>query len=203
MSLIQAIAESVLELIKRPGARSSIETTIKRVTLKAHRYSFYYRDVVEKSFAFDEPMLIHNFDPREVFGHGFRKPMYLREWVYSPNPPDYGHAGVEYTMTTVHDILDYFGYEKVNIFYIAQDLLQIRSAVPLSHALMGAYVMPDLSEDVNTSWIAVEHTNIIIFEAAKYYATVYRNKELADHLTELLREEYAAITVNAAPVEGM
>lgn len=161
------LKEEVQAIVKRPDLTNRIESAIRAATLKLHTTSFYPRDVREEAVAFTYPDVITNFDPRDIFPL-FRKIAYIRWWNYDPADTDSaGRPGRLLTPAEMGDIVDYYGFPKLNIYYEAGTLIQIKTTQPLSHCLVGVYVFPKVtpSEEFE-SWVAEDYPWAIIYEAA-------------------------------------
>jgi hypothetical protein len=82
-----------------------------------------------------------------------------------------GEPGDFLTLKTPEEILDRYGYQKEDIFYVAGDVIQIKSSTELQYIFFGCYLNPDITESGYNSWIALDHPYAIVYEAA---ITIYK-----------------------------
>lgn len=162
MTFLELVAE-VISVTKRPDLVDRTKAAVRAATLKVHHSDFYYKDLVEVPVQFDEIKHIQNFTPTDVIPK-FRKAKYIRIW----NGDVDGDAGRFLKAIQIEDAIDNYNYTKVDVFYMAGILLQIRTGTALHRVLFGAYVHPTIMPEADyASWIATEYPYAIVYEAAR------------------------------------
>lgn len=174
---------------KRPELATQVKAAIRASTLKLHQSRYWHRDLVELTIAFDSPRYIQSFIPKEVVPL-YRKPKYLR-WF---SGIDGDEPGDFYTKCDLDNILDGYGYEKSNIWYLSGNMMQIKSTVELHYALFGCYQSPKLlPEEQFTSWIAEDYPYAIVHEATRLIFKSIGRDEQAVEQNNLAREYYMTL----------
>lgn len=159
----QELVAEVLIIVKRPDLTDRVQSAVRAATLKMHHSDFYYKDLKEFPVQFDAPRYIQNFLPTEITPQ-FRKIKYIRLW----NGEADGAVGQFLTPIQIENSNDAYNYIKENVFYMAGQLLQIRTSCQLERVLTGMYVHPVITPETSySSWIAVEYPYAIIYEAAR------------------------------------
>lgn len=159
------ILQEVLEITGRPDQEAVTKAAIRATILKAHTRDFYYKDLVETGIKFARPAIIQNFDPKAIFPR-FRKIKYIRRWLYDEGSSSLGAPGAMLEPIEIRQVLDDFGSQRTDVYYMAGKLLQMRSMSGIQYCLAGAYVYPDVSINNTDSWICQEYPYYIIYEAA-------------------------------------
>lgn len=156
----------VQNIVKRPDLTARIASAIQASILKLHSANFYPKDISEQGVEFPYPNVITNFDPRVIFTR-YRHMAYIRIWNYDESDSEnLGSPGALLEPTDLGNIVDYYGYNKLNIYYEAGNLIQVRTKIALDHCLIGVYLYPDVTTGAFDSWIAREFPWIIIYDAA-------------------------------------
>lgn len=193
------IVDNVVDLTKRPDmAATSIVMAIKAATLKAHQSSFFFKDLVEVAVAFDVARYIQTFDPKQVVPT-YRHHKYMRIWEGDVT----GYPGDFISYVNAENVLDLYGYQKANVYYLAGSFIQIRTLVPLITILFGCYRQPVVTPEVSyNSWIATEYPMAIVYEAARsiFASTGYR--EQATEMRALVAEEYRNLIISNVDAEN-
>lgn len=195
------LCNEVINITKRPDLQSVIEAAVRASTLKLHQKDFFYRDIVEVGVSFPDEEYITSFKPSDVVPR-FRKPAYLRQWLYDGTSATFGRGGKKYEPVELGNSQDAYGCFKTDTYYMAGDLLQIRSSTALTHILFGAYVNPDITTDGYKSWIADEYPYAIVYDACvAVFRTIGANEQLQG-VTQQAAEWLAILTINSIPQEG-
>ena len=181
------LCSEVATLTRRPDLiNTRIPAAVKAAILKAHQSDFFYRDLREVSIEFTTPAYIQNFDPAALIPK-YRKAKYIRQW----NGDADGAGGLVYEAVQIEHLFDGYGDERVNVFYQAGKVLQIKSATPVDKILFGCYILPSLdSDDADFSWIATAFPYAIVYDAAR---VVFRGIGLAQEANDfdrLTAEQY-------------
>lgn len=162
------LCNEVQIIVKRPDLADRIQSAVRAATEKLHSLDFWYRDLVEVPVQFDTEMYIQNFDPRQVIPK-FRKTKYIRIWEGGVD----GRPTVFLDPIQIEEAIDSYGYTKTNVFYMAGQLMQIRTTCSILRVLFGAYKFPTVTpSDQFSSWIADDYPWGIVYEAAR---TIYRS----------------------------
>lgn len=196
------LVEEVYSITNRPDMVNLTESQVRAATLKVHQKDFFYRDIREVGVEFEEPAHITSFRPADVVPR-YRKPAYLREWLYDGTSNTLGKGGRKFEVVQTHNAQDMYGFFKQDVYYLAGDVLQIRSSRPISHVLFGAFVLPDITPQGYSSWIADEYPYAIIHGAARAVFKAIGASEQAAEQDAQASEWMALLTINSSPDEGM
>lgn len=176
MTFAEILAE-VIGITKRPDLQDRTMSAIRAATLKMHQSDFFYKDLVEVPVQFTEAAYIQNFLPTDILPY-FRKAKYIRFWQGDVD----GQPGPFLTPIQVENSNDSYGYIKTDVFYMAGQLLQIRTCDPCYRVLFGAYVNPVIAPiESYSSWIANEYPYAIIYEAVR---TIFRSIGFTEQANE-------------------
>lgn len=201
MNFAELVNETLI-IVKRPDLNAQIESSVRAATLKAHGKEFFYRDIVETGIEFTSPDNRIRFEPKLLYPR-FRKPAYVRMWIYDANDiTNFGRPGADLKCEQIGNLKDGYGYDKENIYYMAGDLLQLRSNITISHILFGSYQYPDITSDGFSSWIADEFPEAIYREAARSVFKSIGFDEQATEQANMVKELYQLLTINGLPSAG-
>lgn len=198
------LTAEVLSITKRPDLQTSIENAVRAATIKAHNQDFFYRDLVETGISFAEESHIQNFLPAQIFGNNFRKIKYIRYWIYDVTDPTFqGRAGDFLDALDTENSVDAYGYNKTNVYYLAGELIQIRTSMAATHFLTAAYVYPTVvTPETFKSWIADFFPYAIIYEACRrMFIQIGKTKD-AQSMAGMVAEEYIQLKINAVNKPG-
>ncbi|MCY1395255.1 hypothetical protein D9M71_101960 [compost metagenome] len=183
------IFNEVIIITKRPDLVERTKQAIRSATIKAHHSDFYYKDIVEVPVQFTNLFFLQSFTPTEVVPQ-FRMAKYIRLWVGDQS----GDVGKFLTPIQIENSLDLYNQKKVDVFYMAGQLLQIRGACTLDKVLFGCYVNPVITPEASySSWIAVEQPYAIVYEAARQVFKSISFTEQANEYSNLVAEEFAEL----------
>lgn len=175
---------------------AQIESAVRAATLKAHNKDFYYRDIVETAIEFSFPKNTIDFEPKLNYPR-FRKPAYVRLWNYDATDAiHFGRPGIKLDVVELGNTLDYFGFDKTNVYYMAGNILQLRACVDISHILFGFYAYPTITADGFQSWIADEFPEAIYREAARSVFKTIGFDEQSTEQGNMVKEIYQELTIN-------
>ena len=197
------LVSEVLSIVKRPDQMPRIESAVRAATLKAHRQDYFFRDLKETGVQFTDPAYIQNFLPTQIFGARFRKIKYIRVWNYDATDTNHGMLGTFLTPIDIENSVDSYGYTKANVFYMAGELVQIRTSLPLSHCLVGAYLNPLIATPATfDSWIAEQQPYAIVYEACRQVFNQIGKTADAGAMTNATAEEYAQLKLDSVNKPG-
>ncbi|MND32931.1 hypothetical protein D3C87_725720 [compost metagenome] len=183
------IFNEVIIITKRPDLVERTKQAIRSATIKAHHSDFYYKDIVEVPVQFTNLFFLQSFTPTEVVPQ-FRMAKYIRLWMGDQS----GDVGKFLTPIQIENSLDLYNQKKVDVFYMAGQLLQIRGACTLDKVLFGCYVNPVITPEASySSWIAVEQPYAIVYEAARQVFKSISFTEQANEYSNLVAEEFAEL----------
>lgn len=170
------------------GGDDRIPNAVMASTLYLHCLDYFYKDIKEAQVIFDTAAYIQVLDlstlPKYRNIAYFRKnDPTLSSYQQNPTilPPLFNNAGFIVGIetkesflepTSVTDILDDYGMEKLDIMYQAGNNLKMKSSTSLQYGLVGWYAYPNIQADAPTktsyydSWIAREQPQAIIFHAS-------------------------------------
>lgn len=195
------LCDEVVLITKRPDLMTLTQSAVRTAILKTHQKDFFYRDIIETGVEFPNAEFITSFRPLDIIPR-FRKPAYLREWCYDSTASGLGRPGKQFEVIEPGNAKDIYGFYKADVYYLAGDLLQIRSSTPLTHCLFGAYVLPDVTTSGEISWVTNEYPFVVIHAAARQVFKSIGANEQAQTQDELTAEWYAILTINSIPQEG-
>lgn len=186
------IRTEVINITKRPDLTTQINSAITSATLKAHQHDFYYRDLVEVAVEFSTPDYIQNFLPTDVLQR-FRKAKYIRYWQGDATT---GQPGPFFEPIQIENSLDQYDFIRTEVFYMAGQLLQMRSRQPIQRVLFGAYQQPQAIETGYSSFIAADQPYAIIYEAARIIFLSIGLQEQVSAMSSLVSEEYRSLQIS-------
>jgi len=190
MTFDELVAEVYL-LTNRPDLEAETKSAVKRATLKAHQTDFYSKDIYESGIEFPTADYRQSLDYITLFSN-FRALKYLRR-VEDENDD----VGKFFDIVQPEEVLDAYGRNRNDIAYVAGRVLEIRSSVSFSKALLGAYVLPIVREGAYLSWVAEQHPYAIVFEAARViFKSIGFDEESAQY-NQLVAEEYNLLKMSA------
>jgi len=185
------LLEEVYLITNRRDLVAETKSAIKAATLKAHKSDFYSKDIFETGIEFDSADYRQSLDYISLFSN-FRAIKYLRR-VEDENDD----VGAFFEIITPEETLDSYGSNRTDIAYVAGRVLEIRSAVEFSKALLGAYVLPIVREGAYNSWVAEQFPYAIIYETARVLFKAIAYDEQSATFNQLMAEEYSLLRASA------
>lgn len=189
MTFDELVAE-VYILTNRPDLEAVTKSAVKAATLKAHQTDFYSKDIHEQGVEFPTADYIQSLDYINLISN-FRAIKYIRR--VEDETDDVGQF---FAILTPDELLDSYGVNKTNIAYVAGRVLEIRSSVSFSKMLLGAYVLPIITETGYSSWIAEQHPYAIIKEAARVVFKTIGYDEQSATYERLVAEELTLLRMS-------
>lgn len=159
------LISAVYSVTNRPDRSAETSLAIQAATLKMHQTDFYAKDLHEVGVAFDVAAYLQQLDYKALLPR-WRAPKYLRKY-----DPTTDTGGTFMYPLTPEGVLDEYGSEKTDIFYMAGAFMQIKSSTAIKDYLLGYYRHPDITPGGFNSWVAEECPFAIVFDAA---ATVFK-----------------------------
>ena len=159
------IISDVYALTNRPDLVGETAVAVKAATIKAHQSDDYIKDLFETAIQFSTSEYFQALDYKSVIPL-WRKPRYLRIYDATGATP-----GSFLTYVEPEKVVDSFGANRTDIFYVAGAEVQIRTLAQQQYFLIGCYVNPDITTTGYRSWIADDHRYAIVYEAV---ATIFK-----------------------------
>lgn len=178
---LDEVKAAVYEITSRPDLASLTFSSIQNSTLTAHTTEDLPRDIVEKAVVFPGIAYTQNIEHLSVFPR-FRRVRYMRN--YAGNIP-----GAFLTRVSPLSTLDGYGRERPNVYYLAGDMIHIRTEDLTDRILMGALCAPNVTAEGYDSWIARETPQSIIYGAAALVLRKIGYAEDSQFYLGLAREE--------------
>jgi hypothetical protein len=154
-----SIVSDVMTLTNRPDLVNETNLAVKAATLKAHQFDDWIKDFTEASIQFSTADYYQTLDYKQIFPL-WRKPRYIRCSDSS------GAQGTILDYIIPEKVIDAYGANRVNVFYVAGAEVQIRTLAQLKYFFVGYYKNPDVTSAGFSSWIANDHPFAITYEAA-------------------------------------
>ena len=180
MTAFTAIVADVYTCTNRPDLVAETEMAVKSATLQLHRSDFFSKDIFETGISFTTSDYVQQLEYRLAVPR-WRSMKYLRKWDNTGT----GRAGQELTAVPIEKILDGYGVERTNIFYLAGSVYNIKSSTQEQYYLLGCYVNPEISGAYYSSWIADEYPNAIVYRAATIVLKQIHQDDLAAKFEQL------------------
>ena len=191
MTFEELLAEVYL-ITNRPDRVAETKSAIKSATLKAHQTDFYSKDIHETGIEFPSVDFRQSLDYIN-FIPNFRALKYFRRVE-----DELDDVGKFLEVVTPEETLDSYGCNRTDILYVAGRVLEIRSSVSFSKALLGAYVLPIVTPEVDyASWVAEQHPFFIIHEAARVVFRGIGQMEESNAQTQLVAEQLQLLRQSA------
>lgn len=190
MTFDDLIAEVYL-VTNRPDLVGETKSAVKAATLKAHKTDFYSKDIFETGIEFDTAEFRQSLDYISLLSN-FRAFKYLRR-VEDENDD----IGKFFDIVLPEEVLDNYGCNRDDIAYIAGRVIEIRSSVMFSKALLGCYVLPIVRESDYLSWVAEQFPYAIVYEAARVIFKGIGYDEQSAQFNLLVAEEYTLLKQSA------
>lgn len=190
MTFDELVAEVYL-ITNRPDLVGETASAVKAATLKAHNTDFYSKDIFETGVEFTSAGFIQSLDYITLLSN-FRSIKYFRRVEDETDT-----TGVEICVITPEEVLDSYGVNRTDICYIAGRVLEIRSSVSFTKALLGAYVFPIVRTGAYNSWVAEQHPYAIIYEAARVLFKATADDSQSATFDRLVGEEYQLLRMSA------
>lgn len=161
--LTQLVADTI-KLTKRPDLQDRTVLAVKAATRKIHLSDFYFRDLTETGVSFNDALFIQQFNVKELFPR-FRHMKAVRKLAQDVVTGVW--SGTTYLKEhDPSDMLDNYSIAREDVFYIAGDMLNLRSSTAEDKLLLSFYQYPELSDDKFATWIFHELPEAIYTEAA-------------------------------------
>lgn len=192
MTSLAALLTETYALTARPDLVAETTAAVKAATLKMHQCEYFPKDIYETGIQFSSSAYIQQLAYKSVVPL-WRSLKYLRKFdiTKASNDSSAGTPGIQFKLISPEISLDSYGVEKVDVVYLAGLNLSIKSSAPFQYALLGCYVLPDITDANFSSWIADEHPYAIEFEAARVVFKTIGHDEESRAYDALVAEQVA------------
>jgi len=194
-----SIVADVMTITNRPDLVNETNLAVQAATLKAHQKDDWIKDFYEQSIGFPTSDYFQSLDYKSVFPL-WRKPKYIRKYdntAITGGPTDF----LEYL--TPEKVVDNYGANRTDVFYVAGSLIQIRVQDPYQYFLVGYYANPDITTAGYASWIANDHKFAIVYEAAAIIFKATGLDEQVAMMRDMVNDQYALLTQHALTGIGL
>ena len=196
------ILDAVVSLTNREDMAAEIQTAIQASTLRVHQSDYYSRDVTEDTITLAGTDYLHSISIQAMFPR-FRAVKYLRKWDPTGIDPisglPTGLAGAFFDVLDPEAIMDTYGVNKENIYYVTGGALQLRSSTQISSLLAGWYQSPKISPVGQfSSWIAEVVPHAIIFDACSIIFQMVAQQEQSRKFDALVAEQMSLVRMQHA-----
>ena len=192
-----SLVADVISLTNRPDLVAETNLAVKAATLKAHQSDDYIKDFQEFSVQFSTAEYYQTLEYKNVVPL-WRKPRYVRKYDATGSSPSNFLEYIE-----PEKVIDSYGADRLDVFYVAGVNLQIRSSTLLQYILVGAYVNPTVTSSGFSSWIADDHPFAIIYEAASIIFKTIGYDEQVSVYRMMVQEQLQQLRQHAVTGLGM
>lgn len=154
--------DGVYTLTNRPDLVAETSLAVRQATLAAHRSDYYKKDIVELLVS-PGSAAVHQLDISSLFPN-------LRNFAYIRPYDSVGASPASFLLEPLKPdgIFDEYLVEKVNVYYVAGNNLNVKLAAAFDSFLVGYYSNPVLSPDAAyESWIARSQPALIVIDATR------------------------------------
>lgn len=181
-----------MDVFRRPDMQAQVEARVRGAILWAHNQDYFPRDRITQM---QVVQAYENNTIRLGLPPYFKKFSTIRPYdvndnavTLSTDDPD----RVGYHEIDPQQIMGYRGSQETNWYYVAGDVLNIRTNVVPAQLYFMYYATPDLRSDDAVTWITETHTEMIEFRALGVLYSIIGNQELRNtymNLAEELKEQ--------------
>jgi hypothetical protein len=192
MATLTELIADVYVATNRPDLVADTLLAVKKATLKAHHSDFFPKDAFETGIQWATPAFLQSLEYRTLVPR-WRAPKFLRKYDSTGDTP-----GDFFTFLTPEQTLDSYSVQKEDICYVAGELIEIKSSTEDQYMLLGCYRHPDITEATFSSWIALDHPYLIVYEAAATVLKTIGKAEEATAMKQEVAEQYATLKMELA-----
>jgi hypothetical protein len=187
MTAFTDLLANVYTLTNRPDLVAETTLAIKAATLKLHRLDYFAKDLYEVELTFPTSSYFQTLVYASTVPL-FRTAKYLRKYDAVGLT-----AGKELKAVPIEKVLDSYGIDRVDVYYLAGTAIQIRSSTQEQYFLFGCYLSPNVDTVNYASWIYNEYPYAIVYSAASIVLSAIHQDELAAKMDKLAAVEIAEI----------
>lgn len=188
----EMVAE-IYERTKRPDLVSETAQHLKLATRTAHKSGKYWRDlttVTVSSLPLDQvqEITLSTAAPR----------MRAVASIYSA-----ANNKLEYKPITAAELLDEDGYLRVNVYWGFGSVIRLRAAAPEASVLLSYYQYPVVAPEASySSWIAEEHSDLLVNLASSSLLASVGEQEIARRIDSLIVLQLADLQQDNLEIVG-
>jgi hypothetical protein len=177
------ILAAIFSLTNRPDLAGETDTCLAAATLRVHQADYFERDLAEQAVNLGTSAFAFSFDAQATLTR-YRNIKYLRAYDNTT-----GVKGKLLTKIDPENVLDSYGKEKNDVYYIAGNNLVCKSSASLSYLYAGWYQLPIIDPNTYSSWIALTVPHAIIFDAASLVFQMINQQEQSRKFDALVAEQ--------------
>lgn len=192
------LVQSIVDITDRDELVPQIQYAIAKATLKLHSADLWNRDIIEKAITLDTSLA-----PRyEIYVQDslprFRKIAYINGY-----DPTTATVTCELSENSPVSIGDSYGRLKDRVYYLAGDVITLRSRYPaLTAVQVGHWALPPVDAENFRSWIAEIAPYAIIDEACVEIFGSVGDDEEAARRKKLFEENVRLIRISDIEAAG-
>jgi hypothetical protein len=191
MTTFAELLTNVYSLTNRADLVAESTLAVQAATLKAHQADDWIKDFAEYSIAFSTSDFYQTLDYKTIIPL-WRKPRYIRKYdAVNSSPGDF------FGYIVPEKVIDEYGSDRLDVFYVAGASIQIRSSTTFQYAILGCYLNPSVVAASFSSWIADDHPFAIIYEAVSIVFKTIGFDEQHKQYQALAMEARADLTKHA------
>lgn len=213
MADFNSLVADVFTITNRRDLVEETQLAVRAATLQVHKADFFLKDLTELTIQFTSASYLQQIPYRTLFPR-YRALSYLRK--YNPNYIQaqntinlqalYYENGVgkEFEIISPDQIFDSYAAQRVDVCYLAGEMINVKSSTADSYAIMGVYQSPEVSTATKySSWIADESPFAIIHTAASIvFGQVLSNQSKAAASAQLAAIELQAVKNSNVVTKG-
>lgn len=195
MTLTELQSE-VYTLTNRPDLTAETLAAVRAATLKLHQLEYFYKDLFETGVTFSSSAYQQQIDYRTLIP-AFRSVSYIRK-TDSTGSDDLGFFDV----IQPESVLDLYQMNREDVYYVAGQMIQLRSSTQFQYIILGCYINPDITVAGYNSWIALDHPYAIIYQAAAdIFKAIGKSEEFAAY-TAMALDQRQVVTISNIQAKG-
>lgn len=195
MTLTELQSE-VYTLTNRPDLTAETLAAVRAATLKLHQLEYFFKDIFETGVTFSASAYQQQIDYRTLIP-AFRSVSYIRK-TDSTGSDDLGFFDV----IQPESVLDLYQQNREDVYYVAGQMIQLRSSTQFQYIILGCYINPDITVAGYNSWIALDHPYAIIYQAAAdIFKAIGKSEEFAAY-TAMALDQRQAVTISNIQAKG-
>ena len=194
---VDTIIQNVMDVFRRPDMAVQVAQRVRGAILWAHNQDYFPRDRITQM------QTVQQFENSTI---RLGLPPYFRQFEVvrpfdandvainlSTDTPD----SVGYREIDPKQIIGYRNSEEINWYYVAGDVLNIRTNVTPVKLYFMYYATPDLRSDNAVTWITEQYQEMVEFRALGVLYSIIGNQELRNTYMNLANENLEIMLDNA------
>lgn len=186
------IEAEVFTLTNRPDRQAETTIAVRNAFRTAHKAAKFWRDLTRITVT--PPTTTSATQDVDLASAAPR----LRGVAYLKSAETDKH----YNHCTIEDLLDAEGYARYDIYYGMGSSLRIRAGTPETSYELAYYQYPILTPVGLNSWIAEEHSDLIVLWAASSVLAIIGEQEIKGRLDQLAAVCFADLIQDNVEIRG-